>query len=90
MQRLLRLQLIFELLFFMAWYNLGIMAFFIAIIADHSKNIFFRPGYYININNKSIRIYIFLGLVLTIIVFLIFPILFIQSFNSIFGGQRVI
>ena len=50
------------------------MAFFIAVIANHSKNVSFGPGYtcYINTISENIKICIFYGLVLTTAVLLSF------------------
>lgn len=90
---MLRLLLIFWTIVF-SWLSavLGVIAFFIAVIVDYSKSIFFGLSRtcYIDIASGSIGICFFLGLVLTTAMLSVFLIFFIRGLSSIFQVQRVI
>lgn len=68
---------------------LGVVAFLIAVIVDHSKSVFLGFGRCIDIGSKGVGVCFFLDLVYTMLVFFLFPILFIKSLGSVFGVQRV-
>ena len=91
MRRLLRLLLVFwAVVFFCLGIVPGVMALFIAIIADYSENVSFGPGCCVNTGSKDVKICFFLGLVLTTTVLSVFSILFFRGLDSVFGAQRVI
>ena len=69
---------------------LKVMTFLITVIANHSENVFSKPGYCINVDSKGIKNNYFLVLIMIKPIYFVFDILIIGSFDKVLRAQEVI